>query len=77
MAVLDDITANVAKITSEDDAIIQLLDNVKAKLDAALAQPTVDVAALKALSDTLGSESDKVAAAVLKDTPSDPAAPTS
>jgi hypothetical protein len=69
MAILDDLTANVTKITSEDDAIIQLLVNVKAKLDAALANPSnVDVAALQALSTTLGNESDKVAAAVVANT---------
>jgi len=70
MAVLDDLTANVTKITNEDDAIIQLLVNVKAKLDAALANPSnIDVAALQALSTTLGTESDKVAAAVVANTP--------
>lgn len=70
MAVLDDLTANVTKITQEDDAIIQLLSNIKAKLDAALAAGGgVDVAALKKLSDSLGSEADKVAASVLANTP--------
>lgn len=70
MSVLDDLTANVTKVTQADDAIIALLGNVKAKLDAALANPGgVDVAALQALSATLGSEADKVAAATVANTP--------
>lgn len=70
MAVIDDLTANVAKLQTADESIIQLLQNVKAKLDAALANPSnIDIAALQALSDTLGTEADKVATAVTANTP--------
>jgi len=69
MALLDELTANVVNITKQDDAIIALLANVKAKLDEALAQPAVDTAALQALSDTLGAEAAKVSEAVLANTP--------
>ncbi len=67
MAELDDLKAAVAKETEVDESAIVLLQGLKAKLDAAIAAG--DPAALKALSDSLGTESQKLADAVAANTP--------
>lgn len=64
-AELDALTANVTRINTVADSAITLLQNIKARLDAAGTDP----AALQALSDSLGSESDKLAQAVVANTP--------
>lgn len=67
MAELDDLKAAVARETEVDESAIVLLNGLKAKLDAAIAAG--DPAALKALSDSLGAESQKLADAVTANTP--------
>jgi hypothetical protein len=67
MAELDDLKAAVARETEVDESAIVLLNGLKAKLDAAIAAG--DPAALKALSDSLGTESQKLADAVTANTP--------
>ncbi len=67
MAELDDLKAAVARETEVDESAIILLNGLKAKLDAAIAAG--DPAALKALSDSLGTESQKLADAVSANTP--------
>ncbi len=67
MAELDDLKTAVQKNTDVEESAIVLLNGLKSKLDAAIAAG--DPAALKALSDSLGTESDKLAAAVVANTP--------
>jgi uncharacterized protein YaaN involved in tellurite resistance len=67
MAELDDLKTAVARETEVDESAIVLLNGLKAKLDAAIAAG--DPAALKALSDSLGTESQKLADAVVANTP--------
>lgn len=64
---LDALKAAVAHNTDVEESAIALLQGLKAKLDAAIAAG--DPAALQALSDTLGAETDKLAAAVTANTP--------
>lgn len=64
-AELDALTANVTRITTVADSAIALLQNIKARLDAAGTDP----AALTALSTSLGTESDKLAQAITDNTP--------
>lgn len=64
---LDDLKAAVAKNKDVDDSAIALLKGLKDKLDQAIASN--DPAALKALSDSLGSEQADLAAAVTANTP--------
>lgn len=67
MAELDDLKAAVAKNTDVEESAIVLLNGLKVKLDAAIAAG--DPAALKALSDELGSETGRLADAVTANTP--------
>jgi len=71
MAVIDDLTAQVAKNTDVIESALTLIANIKAALDAAGTDP----AKLAALSATLGAEDDKLAAVVAANTPAAPAAP--
>ena len=66
-AELDALTANVDRLIAAAEAEGTLLTSVKAALDAALANN--DSAALKALSDRLAAEVDKVNAAIAANTP--------
>lgn len=66
---LDDLKAAVAKEAEVGQSAITLLNGLKAALDAAGTDP----AALKALSDQLGSESQALADAVIANTPAAPA----
>lgn len=68
MAAIDDLTAQVAANTSVIESAITLLGNIKALLDAAGTDP----AKLAALSATLAAEDDKLAAAVVANTPAAP-----
>jgi hypothetical protein len=67
---LDTLTAGVARNTDAIESAITLIQNIKALLDAAGTDP----AKLAALSATLGSEDDKLAAAVAANTPAAPSA---
>lgn len=69
-AVLDALTANVTRVNTVADSAIVLLQNLKAQLDAAGTDPV----ALQALSDSLGTEADKISAAVTANTPAAPSA---
>lgn len=66
---LDDLTAAVQKDTEVDQSAITLLNGLKAKLDAAIASG--DPAALKALSDQLGTNAQSLADAVVANTPAE------
>jgi hypothetical protein len=67
---LDALTAAVAANTTASESAITLLTGLKTQLDAAIAASTDDDGdALQALSDSLGSESAKLAAAVTANTP--------
>lgn len=61
-ASLDALTAAVAKAVSVEESAITLIAGLKAQLDAAIASN--DPAQLQALSDSLGAENSKLAAAV-------------
>lgn len=72
MAIIDDLTTNVKNLVDADEAMDQLLQNIKKKLDEALANPGgPDVAKLQELSDTLKNEADKITADVLANTPAE------
>jgi hypothetical protein len=62
--------ASVARVKTVEDSAIALLQGLKAQLDAAIASG--DPAALQALSDALGTDSDALAAAVTANTPVTP-----
>ncbi len=66
MAALDDLKAQVARVKDVDDSAVALLKGLKAKLDAAIASG--DPAAVQALSDELGKDTDGLAAAVSENT---------
>lgn len=65
---LSALTAKVEENASVDQAAIELLNGLKAKLDEAIASD--DPAAVQALADQLGSSSAALAAAVAANTPS-------
>ena len=67
---LADLQAKVAANTTVIESAITLIQGIKAALDAAIAAN--DPAALKALSDTLGAEDQKLADAVAANTPAPP-----
>jgi hypothetical protein len=68
MSALSDLQDKVAALKTVGDSAIALLNGLKAALDAAIASN--DPAALQALSDSIGSETDALAAAVSANTPS-------
>lgn len=74
MALLTDLEAQVARNTEVDESAVLLLQGLKTKLDEAGTDPVK----LKELSDSLGSSTDKLAAAVAANTPAavPPAPPT-
>lgn len=67
MALLDDVIQKVTKLTEVDDSVVALLNELKAKLDDAIASN--DPAKLQAVSDALGAQTDRLAAAVAANTP--------
>lgn len=67
-AQLDALTAAVAQNTTITESAITLITGLKAQLDAAIANGS-DPAALVALSDSIGAETAKLAAAVSANTP--------
>lgn len=68
---LTDLQAKVTASVTVQDSAIALLQGLKKELDDAIAAN--DPAALQALSDSLGSETDKLATAVTANTPAAPA----
>ncbi len=68
---LDALKQQVADSITVEESAITLIEGLKEKLDAAIAAG--DPAALQALSDSLGAEKDKLAAAVTANTPAEPA----
>jgi hypothetical protein len=68
----EDLEAKVGALKSASDSAELLLDGIKAKLDEILAGSRLtaeDAAKLQALSDSIGSEGDQLAAAVVRNTP--------
>lgn len=69
---LDTLTARVAAIETVGDSAILLLSELKADLDAALANQ--DMGAIQALSDRLAAQTQELADAITANTPAAPAA---
>ena len=67
---LSELTTRVTASGDATDSAVLLLQGLKEKLDAAIASN--DPAALKALSDSLGQNTDELAAAILANTPAQP-----
>lgn len=74
MSALDNLRAQVERNTSVTDSAITLLQGLKAQLDNAIASG--DPAAVQAVADNLGAETDKLAAAVTANTPAATPTPT-
>lgn len=68
MATLDDLVAQVNDLGTVEDGVVALLTDIKARLDAAGADP----AKLQALSDALAAQKQKLADAVSANTPASP-----
>lgn len=64
---LDNLTARVAEIETVGDAAIELLQGLKAQLDAAIAGG--DMGAVQELSDRIGAQSQELADAIAANTP--------
>lgn len=69
MAALDDLTREVAELTSTTDSAIALIEGLKTRLDDAIA--TGDMGEVQALSDSLSTQTDRLAAAVAANTPAE------
>ena len=69
-AQLDSLRAQVERNTTVSESAITLLNGLKQQLDDAIASG--DPNALQALSDQIGAETDKLAAAVTANTPAAP-----
>lgn len=67
MSALDDLEAKVTAQETVEDSAITLLQTIKAELDAAIAAG--DTARIQALSDKIGSDTQKLADAVTANTP--------
>ena len=72
MAVLDNLTAEVARQGTVDASVLALLTGLVAKLQVLANQPTVDPAALQSLVDAVKANDDSLAAAVTANTPAAP-----
>lgn len=70
---LESLIAAVAKNTEVEESAIILLHGLKEKLDQAIADQ--NLAVLQELSDSIGAEADKLAAAVAANTPAAPEPP--
>lgn len=64
---LDDIIAKVAALNNTSDSVVVLLRSLKAQLDAALASN--DPVKIQAVIDAIGEQEQKLAAAVVENTP--------
>lgn len=73
MAALDDLTREVAELTSTTDSAIALIEGLKTRLDDAIA--TGDMDEVQALSDSLSTQTDRLAAAVAANTPAETETP--
>lgn len=71
MALLDDLTAKVAALTTVVGSATTLLDGIKAQLDAALAlgDPAAIIAGVQSLANELGTDTQALADAVARNTP--------
>ena len=67
MAVIDDLQAGVAELTSVIDSSIQLMDNLTILLEEALANAT-PIEAVQAVIDSIKANKEALAAAVVKNT---------
>lgn len=72
MSVLSDLQDKVAAAVTVEESAITLLQGLKKALDDALASN--DTAALQALSDQIGAETQKLADAITANTPAAPSA---
>jgi hypothetical protein len=70
---LDDLKAKVAGNTTVIGSAVELLHGLKTKLDEAIANN--DMGAVKALSDQLGQDDQKLADAIAANTPTNPVPP--
>jgi len=71
---IDALNAKVAALETVEDSAVALLQGLKAQLDAALAlgDPASIVAAVQAVSDKVGADTQKLADAVTANTPAAP-----
>lgn len=69
MASIADVVAKVAALKTVEDSVVALLADLKTRLDAAIAAGA-DPVALQALSDDLGNQAQRLADAVVANTPS-------
>ena len=72
MALLDNLTAEVARQSTVDGSVVALLNGLVAQLTKLAGQPVVDPAALQALVDAVKANDDTLAAAVTANTPAGP-----
>lgn len=70
---MDELKAKIAAETEQDGKVVILLDTIRTRLDALVAQGTIDPADIKALSDQIGANTDTLAAAVARDSDKPPA----
>jgi len=64
---LDELVTEVEEANTVADSAIALLDNLKARLDAA-----PNMAAVRAISASIGAQKQEIADAILRNTPQDP-----
>lgn len=69
MSALDNLKAQVARNKEVSDSAVALLQGLKTKLDEAIASG--DPAELQALSDSIGTESQELADAIVANTPAE------
>lgn len=72
MALREEFDALLVKVTEEEtveDSMITLLTGIKAQLDTLAGQATVTPEEVKALADKIGTDKDKMAAAIVANTP--------
>lgn len=72
MATLDDLVTKVTALTAVDDSVVALLQDLKTRLDAAGTDP----AKLQALSDSIATQTQRLADAVTANTPAAASAST-
>jgi len=68
MATMSDVLAKVSALKTVEDSVVALLGDLKGRLDAAIAAGS-DPAALQALSADIGAQTQKLADAVVVNTP--------
>lgn len=65
---LSDLVTKVAALKTVEDSVVTLLGDLKSRLDAAIAGGS-DPAALQALSDDIGAQTQRLSDAVVQNTP--------